>query len=46
LIAHRAGAKLIIVNLDATPADELADVVIRANAAEVLPEIMRCLETM
>lgn len=45
VLAWRTGARLIIINLEPTPADELADVVIRADAAEVLPEIVACLET-
>ncbi|ETW98193.1 SIR2 family NAD-dependent protein deacylase [Candidatus Entotheonella palauensis] len=39
LVALRRGAKLIIVNYDATPWDTRADVVIHADAAEVLPLI-------
>jgi NAD-dependent deacetylase len=46
MMAKRAGAKLVIVNLEPTPADEMADVLIHANAAEVLPEIMRRMETI
>lgn len=45
-IARRHGAKLIIVNLEPTPADRLADVVIRARAAEALPEIVKRLEQL
>ena len=37
--AKRNGARLIIINYDETYADEWADVVIRANVAEVLPRI-------
>lgn len=44
-LALRNGAKLIIINLDKTHMDEAADVVIHENAAEILPEIMHCLET-
>ncbi len=44
VLAKRAGARLIIINLEPTPADEMAEVVIRANVAEVLPEIVACLE--
>jgi NAD-dependent deacetylase len=39
LIALQRGANLLIVNYDATPWDSQADVVIHANAAEVLPLI-------
>lgn len=45
-IARRHGAKLIIVNLEPTPADRFADVIIRARAAEALPEIVKRLEQL
>jgi len=45
LLAARNGARLIVLNLEPTPADVFAHIVIRANAAEVLPEIVNCLET-
>lgn len=38
--AQQAGAKLVIVNLSPTPADPIADVVINASAAAVLPRIV------
>ncbi|TVR19045.1 MAG: NAD-dependent deacylase [Anaerolineaceae bacterium] len=44
LLAHRTGAKLIIVNLEPTPADRYADVVIHGRAAHILPEIIRYVE--
>jgi NAD-dependent deacetylase len=40
LIARQRGAKLMIVNYDATPWDDKANVVIRADAAKVLPQIV------
>lgn len=43
-LAYRTGAKLIIINLEPTPADRFAEVVIHAKAAEVLPEIVRQVE--
>lgn len=43
-IAHRTGAKLIIVNLEATHADNYADIVIHGRAAQILPEIVRHVE--
>lgn len=46
VLAARNGAKLIVVNLEPTPMDTAAEVVIHANAAEVLPEIVTCLEAM
>jgi NAD-dependent deacetylase len=44
ILASRTGAKLIIVNLEPTPADKLADIVIHGRAAEILPKIARQLE--
>lgn len=44
VLAHRRGAKLIIVNLAETELDRLADVVIHDDAAVVLPAILDCLE--
>jgi NAD-dependent deacetylase len=43
-LALRHGARLVIINLEPTPFDQSACVVIHADAAEVLPEIMRRLE--
>jgi NAD-dependent protein deacetylase/lipoamidase len=45
-LAVQNGSKLIIINLDKTHLDEMAQVVIHADAAEILPEIMHCLETI
>ena len=39
--AERAGVPMVLVNAEPTPLDELADVVIRGRAGEVLPEIAR-----
>lgn len=39
LLAHKHGGHLIIVNLTPTPIDDLADVVIHGDVAEVLPYI-------
>jgi NAD-dependent deacetylase len=44
VLAKRTGAKLIIVNLEPTPADRLADVVIHDRAAVILPKIVHQLE--
>jgi NAD-dependent deacetylase len=41
IMAHRAGAALIIVNYQETPADHLAEVVVREDLAEALPHIVR-----
>ncbi len=46
VLARRNGAKLIIVNLEPTPADRMADIVIHARAAQVLPEIVKRLEKL
>ncbi len=43
-LAYRTGAKLIIINLEPTPADKMAEVVIHAHAGEVLSAIARELE--
>lgn len=41
LYAKQAGARLVIVNLTPTPADQLADIVINAAAGEVMERILR-----
>lgn len=46
ILANRTGARLIVVNIEPTPADRMADVVIHARAAEVLPAIVRQLEIL
>ncbi len=46
LMAARRGTKLIIINLEPTPADKMAEVVIHARAAEILPEIARRVESL
>lgn len=38
--AHQRGAKIVIINEQATYMDEQADVVLHANLAEVLPQII------
>ncbi len=40
LIAKESGAKLVIVNLTPTPADQFADVVINASAGDALTRIL------
>jgi NAD-dependent deacetylase len=45
LIAKRNGAKLVIINREATIMDRFADMVICGDAAETLPKIIECLET-
>lgn len=39
-MAHAAGARIVIVNAEPTPFDEIADVVLHAQIAEVLPAIV------
>jgi NAD-dependent deacetylase len=40
-IAKQAGAQLVVINLTPTPADSIADVVINAEAGEVMERIVR-----
>jgi NAD-dependent deacetylase len=44
ILGKRNGAKLIIINLEPTSLDSMADIVIHENAATVLPAIVNCLE--
>lgn len=46
MVARRTGAKLIIINLEPTYADSEAEIVIRADASRVLPQILHCVETV
>jgi NAD-dependent deacetylase len=41
LVAHDAGAALLILNAEPTPFDRLAAVVLRGKAGELLPEVSR-----
>mgnify|MGYP001791459501 CR=1 FL=1 len=41
LIAHEAGAPLVILNAEPTPFDDLATVILRGQAGEFLPELVR-----
>jgi NAD-dependent deacetylase len=43
LVAARSGARLIVVNAEPTPFDDLAEVVIHGRSGEVLPEILSLL---
>lgn len=45
VLAKRVGARLVMINLEPTSIDRMADVVIHARAAEILPEIARQLES-
>ena len=45
VIAHRAGASLIFVNLYPTPFDSLAQVVIHDDVADILPQLATALES-
>lgn len=44
LLAQRTGARLVIINLQPTHADRVADVVFHDRAAAILPEIIRQVE--
>lgn len=44
LLARRQGAKIVIVNLECTPLDRDADVVLHEDAAYLVPELVRGLE--
>ncbi|MEW6580568.1 MAG: NAD-dependent deacylase [Chloroflexota bacterium] len=45
VLAHRAGAALVFVNLRETALDSLADSVIRADVVDVLPQLADVLES-
>lgn len=45
-VARRSGASLILVNLEPTWLDSAADVVIHADVAEILPELVSGLRSM
>lgn len=44
VLAHRNNAKIIIINLQPTPLDKVADLLIHEDVAQVLPAIMTQLE--
>jgi NAD-dependent deacetylase len=44
LVAVRAGARMIVVNAEPTPFDDLAEVVIHGRSGDVLPEIVRLID--
>jgi NAD-dependent deacetylase len=39
-IAKRAGARLVIINAEPTPFDEMADAVFNESISEVLPKLL------
>jgi len=39
-VARQAGARVAIVNPDPTPADELAEWILRGPAGEILPRLL------
>jgi len=45
LLAQRTGAKVIIINQAPTTMDQMADLVIHGDAAEILPAVVQSLET-
>jgi NAD-dependent deacetylase len=44
LVALRSGARMIVINAEPTPFDELAEVVIHGRSGEVLPEIVALID--
>lgn len=46
IMAKRFGAKLIIINLEPTPVDRHAEIVIHERAAHILPQIISQLENL
>jgi NAD-dependent deacetylase len=40
VVAVRSGARMIVINAEPTPLDQIAEVVIRGKSGEVLPEIL------
>ena len=40
LVALRSGARMVVINAEPTPFDDLAEVVIHGRSGEVLPEIV------
>ena len=44
VIAYRKNAKIIIINIQPTPLDKIADIIIRDDVAIILPEIIEQLE--
>lgn len=46
LLTRRYGGKIIIINLETTPIDSLAELVFHTDAAETLPQLVSCLETL
>lgn len=45
-LAHRSGAKVIVINLDSNDANYYADITIQGRAAHVLPAIIHYLEKL
>lgn len=46
LMAQRTGAKLVIINLGTTSVDDDADLLVRGDAAEILPAVVHYLGTL
>lgn len=44
LVAKRNGAKLVIINRDPTPYDEMADIVIHGQAGSTMTDILKCVK--
>lgn len=46
VLARQNGARLVIINMEATALDDYADIIIRGDAAEILPSIVQSLKEM
>jgi NAD-dependent deacetylase len=42
--ARRNGAKLVIINRDPTPCDDMADIVLHEQAGAVMTSLMHCVK--
>jgi NAD-dependent deacetylase len=40
-LAHQSGARVLIINAEPTPFDDLADVVLNGSISELLPALTR-----
>ncbi|MEL6149850.1 MAG: NAD-dependent deacylase [Chloroflexota bacterium] len=44
-LAYEYGTRIIIVNQEPTPADRLADVILRGDVTEILPGLIECVDS-
>jgi NAD-dependent deacetylase len=40
VIAHKNGAKLVIINRDETPCDDIADIIVKAQAGPAMAAVL------